>query len=281
VGITNFFSLIDNGFNNILVSPDGSVQRRLSKLAFENLGHPMQPFVVGQRVVGPKAALMYGVSLVFYGDNVAEYGNRIEDNYKPQMPSELFTCFNFDWKDGLLDQYMLSGLSLKQLLSDYGFTRNDLMPYRSPAQEEIDDNQIEVHYMSYYRKWVPQDNYYYAVEHTGFQPNPTRRDGSFGRYSGVDDMLEDLNYFMHVIKFGMGRATWDAAQEVRSGRLERAEAVTLVQKYDQEYPRTYLAEILDYLDLSQEQFDDILDQFRTPHLWSFDNRGWRLRHVVK
>ena len=135
--------------------------------------------------------------------------------------------------------------------------------------------------MSYYRKWVPQDNYYYAVENTGFQPNPTRRDGTFSRYAGIDDALEDLHYYMQVIKFGMGRATWDAAQEIRTGRLERSEAVTLVQKYDQEYPSTYLPEILTYLGLTNEQFDEILSRFRTPHLWSMKNGSWRLTHVVE
>ena len=37
----------------------------LSKLAFENLGHPFQPFIVGQRSIGPKFALMTGAKLVF------------------------------------------------------------------------------------------------------------------------------------------------------------------------------------------------------------------------
>ena len=48
IGLDNFFSLIDNGFGNVMISPPGDVQRKLTRLAFKNLGHPFQPFIVGQ-----------------------------------------------------------------------------------------------------------------------------------------------------------------------------------------------------------------------------------------
>ncbi len=280
IGLSNLFSMINAGFANILVSPNGSVQRRLSQLAFRNLGHPFQPFIVGQRMVGPKEAITRDVKLVFYGENVAEYGNRIEDNFSPLMRTELFTCFDFDWGKDSVEKYMLAGIPLKELVGRHGFTENDLLPYKSPSMDDIEAHGVEVHYMSYYKKWIPQDNYYYAVEHTGFQPNPTRRDGSFSRYAGIDDMLEDLHYYMQVIKFGMGRATWDTAQEIRTGKLERGEAVTLVRTYDQEPPTRYKDEILDYLDLSIDDFDDCLDQFRSEHLWEKNDNGWQLRYPV-
>ena len=37
----------------------------LTKLAFENLGHPFQPFIVGQKSIGPKFALMTELNLFF------------------------------------------------------------------------------------------------------------------------------------------------------------------------------------------------------------------------
>ena len=44
---------------------------------------------------------------------------------------------------------------------------------------------------------------------------------------------------MMLIKFGLGRATWDAAQEIRDGKISRDEGVNLVKKYDQEFPEKY------------------------------------------
>ena len=123
------------------------------------------------------------------------------------------------------------------------------------------------------RKWVPQENYYYAAEKTGFILNPKRRDGSYSRYAGLDDVMEDLHFYMQLIKFGMGRCTWDAAQEIRSGKLERDEGIALVKKYDQERPKEYLNEILEYLEMDLDEFEDVIDSFRPHHLWTEDEAG--------
>jgi N-acetyl sugar amidotransferase len=271
VGLENLISMINNGFPNFLVSPNGQVQKKLCQLAFKNLGHPFQPFIIGQRVVGPKLAIKHKIKLVFYGENVAEYGNRIEDNLLPTMDPRLFTCFNFNSQN--LEEFKIAGLTLKELISNHNFSFNDLLPYRSPSLEDINKSQIETHYMSYYKKWVPQDNYYYAAEKTGFILNPKRRDGSFSRYAGLDDVMEDLHYYMQVIKFGMGRCTWDTAQEIRTNKLERDEGVALVRKYDQEPPTQFLDEILEYLELTEDEFWMIINQFRTPHLWVKNSEG--------
>ena len=271
IGLDNFFSLIDNGFGNVMISPPGDVQRKLTRLAFRNLGHPFQPFIVGQRSVGPKLALERNIKLVFYGDNVAEYGNRIEDNYSPLMNAHLYTCFDFN--EGNLDQYMLAGETLTSIVSDHEISLRDLESYKSPSLSEVETAGIQVHYMSYYRKWVPQENYYYAVENTNFVPNSGRKSASFAKYAGIDDQLEDLHFYMQLIKFGMGRGTWDAAQEVRTGKLERHEAVSLVRKYDSEAPAENLDALLEYLSLSEQEFWDTVDSFRPQHLWTKNGSG--------
>jgi len=271
IGFENFMGLIDNGNANIMVSPPGDTQRRLTSIAFRNLGHPFQPFIVGQRVVAPKLALKYGIKLIFYGENVAEYGNNINDNFSPLMDPKLYSCFDFD--EHSLDDYLLGGVALAQLIADYGFNICELQQYKSPSMAELIEAGIEVHYMSYYRKWIPQENYYYAVKHTNFKPNDRRKDGSYSKYAGIDDTLEDLHFFMQAIKFGMGRCTWDAAQEIRSGRLEREEGIALVRKFDLEPPQENLSSILKYLKMKESEFWGIIDSFRTKHLWSRDQHG--------
>ena len=278
VGLENYLSLIDSGQANILYSPRGDIQKSLTRLAFKNIGHPFQPFIAGQRVVGPVTALKYNVQLVFYGENVAEYGNNKEDNYSPLMDPSLYTCFDFDQQS--LNEYFLGGVSLFDLIHVYGMSLSDLQPYKSPSLDDVTNAGIQVHYMSYYRKWVPQENYYYAVKNTGFVPNDKRKDGSFAKYAGIDDVLEDLHYYMQLIKFGMGRATWDAAQEIRTGKLEREEAVALINRYGTEEPIDFMPEILDYLDLSLDEFRSIVDTFRTPHLWRKDCDKFVLNHPL-
>ena len=41
---------------------------------------------------------------------------------------------------------------------------------------------------------------------------------------------------MMFIKYGFGRATSDAAHEIRDGHIDRDEAIALVRRYDGEFP---------------------------------------------
>jgi len=80
IGWQNFQRWIHSGLDNLLLTPNGRVHRLLTRLAFEILVHPFQPFIIGQRLIGPRFSVLYGVPLVFYGENQAEYGNNIKEN---------------------------------------------------------------------------------------------------------------------------------------------------------------------------------------------------------
>ena len=57
IGWQNFQQWINAGFSNILLSPNGKLHRLLTKKAFLNLCHPFQPFIIGQKICGPKYAV--------------------------------------------------------------------------------------------------------------------------------------------------------------------------------------------------------------------------------
>ncbi len=262
------------GLDNVLFTPNGKLHRLLTRLAFINLLHPFQPFIVGQRIIGPLMAAKFNVPLVMYGENQAEYGNKVDENAKPTMDPKFFST------DDPLDM-RLGGVTVREIIDQYDFTLNDFTPYIAPRPELLAEKNIEVHYLGYYLKWDPQECYYYAAEHTGFQANPDRTEGSYSKYSSIDDKIDPFHYFTTLIKFGIGRATYDAAQEVRNGKITREEAVHLVKKYDQEFPKKYFHEFLDYISSSEQEFWESVDKFRSPHLWVKDESGqWRLRHTV-
>ena len=162
------------------------------------------------------------------------------------------------------------------------YTKDDFAPYVAPKQQDLIDAGVEVHYLGYYLKWDPQECYYYAVENTGFQANPMRTEGTYSKYSSIDDKIDPFHYLTTLIKFGIGRCTYDAAQEVRNGKITREEAVHLVRKYDAEFPSKYLKEFLDYIETSEIDFHKILDAHRSPHIWKRNSDDtWSLRHVVE
>ena len=54
----------------------------------------------------------------------------------------------------------------------------------------------------------------------------------------------------------------------------------MVKKYDGEFPQIHFKEILDYLDLEEEKFFEIIDKFRPQHLWEKKSGEWELLQAV-
>lgn len=289
-GWRNFQSWLHAGFDNYLMTPNGQVHRLLTRLALENLFHPFQPFIFGQKNLAPNMALKFGIKLVFYGENEAEYGN-------PKGDTEIASRSNAYFSVDDHDKVFLGGVSLRELKSSYGMDECDLIPYLPANPAELEKQAIDVRYLGYYLPWHPQGCYYYAVENGGFQPAPERTPGTYSKYNGIDDKIDDFHYYTTFIKFGIGRATYDAAQEIRNDEITREEGVALVRKFDGEFPQRFADEIFHYLSLPMPEFpiaskmfeqpvvdrnyfEGLTNQFRSPHLWHLHQGEWRLRHAV-
>jgi len=273
-GYKNFRKWIEiGGFDNISFNQNGKVMKLLTRLSIENLFHPFQTFILGQKNLAPKIALKYNIPLIFYGENEAEYGNPIADNLTSLRDKSYYTMKN-------LDEVYLGGLSVTELIEKYKIKLSDIMSYLPATTEELEKGNIEVHYLGYYLKWTPQEAYYYAVENTGFQARPFRTQGTYSKYNSIDDKIDDLHYYTTYIKFGIGRATYDAAQEIRNKHLTREEGVALVKRFDGEFPDRYFNEIMEYIEMDPDYFLELCDRFRSPHLWEKDNGKWKLRYPV-
>ncbi len=274
IGLKNFRNwLYVGGFDNVSFNYNARVHALLTRLAIENLLHPFQPFILGQKNLAPKIALRYKTPLVFYGENEAEYGNPISDNAASLRDKSYHTMRN-------LNELTISGVPVPQLMDEYKLTLNDILTYLPAQAEEFEGEKVEVHYLGYYLKWTPQEAYYYAVEHTGFQANPVRTEGTFTKYSSLDDRIDGFHYYTTYIKFGIGRATYDASHEIRTRHLTREEGVALVNRFDGEFPKKYFQEVMDHIGMKPERFLELCDQFRSPHLWKKDGDQWILRNRV-
>lgn len=266
IGFRNHQAHIHEGnLANILVTPAGENHRKLTKLAFQELGDPFLPFIFGQNNMPLQIAQRFNIPLIFYGENSeVEYGGSMADAYTPTR----------DWKTKN-PNILMSGMPPEKFL-EHGLSQEELVPYMPPEQDALDKLGLEIHYMGYYTKWVPQQNYYYCVENTGFKPNPTRSEGTFSKYASLDDKLDGFHYYLMYIKFGIGRATSDAAHEVRDGHITREEAVALVQKFDGEFPKKYYQIFLDYCGITEEEFNAVVDSWRPKHLWEKSGDKWQL-----
>jgi N-acetyl sugar amidotransferase len=270
IGWKNFQNMIQIGdLHNVLGSPSGATHRKLTKLSFEILGDPFQPFIYGQTNFPLQTAVRYQIPLIMYGENgEVEYGGDMKNAFKPTR----------DYKSDHKKHYF-SGLGPEDLLT-YGIQENEIKPYTAPPNDELDRLGAELHFFGYYHKWVPQELYYYCSEHTGFKPNPVRSEGTYSKYASLDDQLDGFHYYLAFIKFGLGRATSDSAHEIRDGHITRAEGAALVAKFDGEFPEKYFKTFLEYCDISESYFWEVINSWRSEHLWDHIDGEWRLKHNV-
>ena len=293
-GWRNFEKWIHSGMDNYLMTPNGKIHRLLTRLATDILYHPFQPFMIGQKLLAPKMAALFKTPLIFYGENEAEYGNPISDTDNATRNKDYYAS---DEKD-----IFLGGVHVNELIEKYGVLKSELSPYLPINLNTHESLKIETHYLGYYLKWHPQSCYYYASEKGGFEASPERTPGTYSKYNSIDDKIDDFHYYTTGIKFGIGRASYDAAQEIRSNDIDRKEGISLVKQYDHEFPERFKDEIFDYLSINKSEFpisskmfeqpivndqyfEDLTNSFRSPHIWYFEkklesNTSWHLRNTV-
>ncbi|XME04339.1 N-acetyl sugar amidotransferase [Lachnospiraceae bacterium C1.1] len=268
-GKKNLEHFIEAGFDHLLASPNQKVKRILTKLSFELMGDPFQPFIYGQYNYPLTVSVNYNIPLIMYGENgEVEYGGSMKTADSPTRTVEDQSAMYF------------SSIPPEKYL-EYGLTKENLYPYLAPPMEKIRAIGTQVHFMSYYVKWDPRKNYEYCVKNTGFQPAPERSIGTYTNFASLDDEIDGFHYWLSYIKFGIGRAISDTAHEIRDGYMSRDEGVELVRKYDGEFPEKYFNTFLDYCDITEEQFWDIIDSWRSDHIWEKKEGKWILRHPIE
>jgi len=280
IGWSNFQSHIDSGLSNMLCTPNGKLQRKLARLCFEELGDAFHVFVLGQISYPFHIATKLGVKLVFYGENgEAEYAGDPDFADKPFKPASEWLSQHF--KGVTFKELLEYGLKNKDYLDENDYCESDLIFYEPPSIKLMNEVGIDGKYFfSYYHKWTPQENYYYCVENTGFKPNPERTEGTYSKYASLDDKMDGFHYYLRYIKFGLGRCMEDAAHEIRDGHITRDEGLALMQRYEGEFPKKYFNDFLNYLDITENHFWDVVDSWKAPHLWHKEKGEWELKHPI-
>ena len=269
IGFKNLNSFNDSGFDIIMGMPRGDVKKKMCKEALIEMGDPFQGFIYGQVLFPVTIALKYGISLIFRGENAeAEYGGSKESWDKKLLTMEEFKKVYF------------SNYSVDFWLQK-GFSKKDLSFFYPPETSSIKDKVCDSYFYGYFRSWSNHSNFYYASKNTGFKPNTRRTEGTYTKYSSIDDKLDTFHHWFALLKFGHGRCTSNAAREVREGYITREEAAALVHKYDTEFPELYFKEFLEFTGLSEKDFWDIANSWRNENIWAMKGNEWVKKFPVK
>ena len=114
-----------------------------------------------------------------------------------------------------------------------------------------------------------------------FQTDPTgRTEGTFTNFDSLDDKMDNLYYYMQYIKFGFGRASSDSCRIIQNKQMSRDEWINHARKFDSEFPKKYLKEILAYLDLNELDFEEIVNKHRNNEIWKVEGNDWKIINKI-
>jgi N-acetyl sugar amidotransferase len=273
IGSQNLYNFIQSGYDNILISPNGIIHRQLSKLSFVEHGENFLPFSYGQIHVPLHMAVKFNIPFVMYGENgELEYGGSLKNYNKSTM--------EISKSDYVQEKFAPSSNPTNPDLWESKINPSKLTLYKSPRLLDLQKLGVEMHYFSYYDIWKPEQHYEIAKNNLGFQPNLTRSEGTYTNYASLDDKTDGFHYYLMFIKFGIGRATSDAAHQIRDEVITRDEGVDLVLQYDGEYPKLYENEFLDYMKMDKNELKTIINKFRRPTVWKKENEQFYLKNQV-
>jgi N-acetyl sugar amidotransferase len=269
LGDLNLRAFVASGYNHISVNPDHEAMRILNKTGFIEMGFPYYGWLISIQSAVIRMAIAFNTNLIFYGeDGEVEYGGSSETSQNP--------IYDVHYQKKV---YLEGGY--EKVLAASGLTASQLNFFNFPDNSELNKHKIQLTHWSYFENWDPYRNYLIAKEHCGLKEAEDSNAGTFTNFSQNDQALYALHTYLMYLKFGFGRANQDACIEVRRGAMNREQAVNLVRLYDGHYPEEFITLYLDYYQMTQAEFDKVLDRYANKELFEKIDGRWVAKFTIK
>lgn len=264
-GVDNISTLINLGFNTLIVAPAPGTWRNLMRAAFDRFVNFGRSTEMALFAAVPRIAIRYQIPFILWGEN-------------PGLQLGDLRTLGRTGYDGNNLRHMntLAGGDLTWML-DAGFQFSDLVQYQYPTLTEFEAAQLNIVYLGWFLKdWSLLNNAMYSCG-TGLE---IRTDGPLatGDLAGVTSLDEDwvtLNQMIKYYKFGFGRATDYVNEEIRLGNITRQQGIELVKQYDGCCSETYIASFCDYINISVPAFWEKVSAAINRDLFEMPNNDMR------
>lgn len=261
--------------DHIVVRPSQDVLIKMNRLGFILQGDPNWHAHCGIFSVPIQVAVRYDVPLILWGEHgfmdlggMFSYRDLVEFTAKFRLEHALR---GFDWFDFTDEGLVKAGRA--ELVE--GLREKDLQWAKYPSDTEIDDSGVRGIYLSNFVRWDGEKNAELMMKLYDWLPAQQPFERTYRRISNLDDMHENgIHDYLKFVKFGYGRGTDHSTKDIRAGRMTRDEGIEMVRRYDHVKPRRDLERWLDYVDMTEAEFDAIADGFRDPRVWSSEDGHW-------
>jgi hypothetical protein len=192
----------------------------------------------------PQLAIRYNIPLIFWGEN-------------PGLQVGDLKTLGRTGYDGNNLRYMntLSGGGMDWMLES-GFNIRDLHPFMYPSTAEFDAAKLQVVYLGWFLgDWSEINNALYSCANgLEIREDTAINTGDLYGITALDEDWVTLNQMIKYYKFGFGRATDYANEEIRLGRMSREKGIRLVEQYDGACSDEYIGSFCAYIGISMPDF---------------------------
>jgi N-acetyl sugar amidotransferase len=266
IGRANIENIKNLGVDHISFSPNPVVRRKLNRIGLEEVGDISWPEHVGIFTIPVRVAVQFGIPLIVWGENSQnEYGGPEAATASKTLDRRWLEEFG-----GLL------GMRVSDMSDARGISAGDLAPYTYPNAEQLEAVGVTGLFLGHFFPWDGMANALIS-QASGFKSWGKVIEGSMVDYENLDNHQVGIHDYFKFLKFGFGRASDIASLHVRRGRLTRPQAIDIVRRHDGRFPSSYLdkplAEILEPLGLSVDEFVSICDRFTNHSLFETNKDG--------
>lgn len=252
------------GVDHLVFGPGIGTLKKLNLAAFRLMGDMNWHAHAGIKIFPLRVATRFRIPLMIWG----EITWTISGMYDPSDFAEYNTR--------TVREHDLRGYRHEDLARHgEGLTEHELSWLRFPGDDEIAAVGVRGIYIGNFFEWKANEHADLMRRRYGFEYAAEPFERTYRTMSNLDDMHENgVHDYMKFIKFGYGRASDHASKDVRDGLMTREEAIGIVRRYDHVKPRRDLPRWLEYVGISEEEFDRTADTFRDPRVWWIEDGRW-------
>lgn len=264
IGQKNLDNLISLGVDHIDYTIDPDVERRFMHKTLARVGDTAVPMHMALYAIPLKLAVSLDIPLVIWGESPhMEYGGGTEDRQRNRLDAA--------W---LARHGILQGTSADDWIDD-DLTLKDLEAYRLPGDAEMEARAIQSVFLGYYFPWDPEETLRVARAH-GFQVREEGPRVGYYNYADIDCDFISIHHYFKWLKFGFTRLYDNLSLEIRNGRMQRQQAISVIRDRGDETPHGDIARLCDFLNIPVARFWELAEPFRNHAVWTREGGRWMI-----
>ncbi len=231
--------------DHIMFTPNNKTINKLARESLYKIGDSCWHCHAGVGAFPLKAAVMYEIPLLVWGESVSESDGRATYDNPIKFDRDYFT--------------RISARFYAEEMVGKDITIEEVQPWVLPHYDDIDRVGIEGIHLGDYIFWDDERQMEFIRDKYGWRED--KIEGTYKRYKSVECKMAGLHDYTKYLKRGFGRTTDQASRDVRNGLLTREEAFDLIKEHDTVKPDV-LKWYLEKTGISEEEFYKVMKEQR-------------------